>query len=95
MMSEKDPTRSEAWSDPAVPDLDDDGYVLPPWINFPNLPRASSGWRMGQGETYLQDFDIWLTRQPRSVRLALQTKYPAPPAWSLFWSSGSASSRST
>jgi hypothetical protein len=57
----------------------------PPWVKFPNLPRASMGWRMGQGEAYLDDFDVWFSRQARATRLAIRGRYPEPSEWAGFW----------
>lgn len=31
--------------------LDQD--LAPPWVEFPDIPRYSIGWRMGPGEDYM------------------------------------------
>jgi hypothetical protein len=77
------------WPDPPIPDFDSDGLMCPPWIKFPNLPRKSSGWRMGMGESYLEGFDTWWSHQARPVRLSARAKYPEPQEWSGFWQSRS------
>ncbi len=48
-MSHIENSQTGSWPDPPIPDLDSDGHMHPPWIKFPNLPRRSSGWRMGMG----------------------------------------------
>ena len=73
------------WPDPPIPDLDADGFMRPPWEKFPNLPRGSSGWRMGIGEQYIESFSNWWSRQARPTRLALRAKYPEPSNWSGYW----------
>lgn len=76
---------SGPWPEPPIPDFDTDGLMNPPWVKFPNLPRASMGWRMGQGEAYLDDFDVWFSRQARATRLAIRGRYPEPSEWAGFW----------
>lgn len=72
------------WS-PYASGTDTDGDPYPPWLRYPNLPRSSMGWRMGEGETYAEEFDGWLARQPASVVQAYQAKYPAPHDWKEIW----------
>ena len=86
-MSHIENSQTGSWPDPPIPDLDSDGHMHPPWIKFPNLPRRSSGWRMGMGEAYRDNFDAWWSRRPRTVRLSLRTKYAEPQEWSGFWQS--------
>jgi hypothetical protein len=33
--------------------------LLPPWMEHPDLPRYSLGWRMGLGESFLMKWDEW------------------------------------
>jgi len=33
--------------------LDDEGYLLPFWLKYPDIPIDSIGWRMGVGEDYM------------------------------------------
>ena len=80
-----DPSKSEPWPDPPIPDQDEEGFMRPPWAKYPNLRKGSAGWRMGQGEAYRDDFNTWWSRQPRNVRLALRSKYPEPAEWAGFW----------
>jgi len=78
------------WPDPPIPDLDGAGLMRPPWQKYPNLLRQSMGWRMGQGEVYLDQFKVWWSRQARDIRLATKAKYPEPAEWSGYWASLSA-----
>jgi len=38
--------------------------MKPPWEVFPDMPFGSLGWRMGDGEGYLDDFLQWMYEQP-------------------------------
>jgi hypothetical protein len=70
------------WPDPEVPDIDADGLMVPPWVKYPNLPKRSMGWRMGQGEHYKCDrYPAWWSRQTRPIRLQVRAKYPEPEEW--------------
>jgi hypothetical protein len=79
------------WPEPPIPDMDSVGYMHPPWIKYPNLPRRSSGWRMGLGESYLESFVAWWTQQSRQTRLGVRGKYPEPQEWIGFLQSRSGS----
>jgi hypothetical protein len=82
-----DSLSSDSWPDPEIPSVDSAGHMRPPFAKYPNLRRASSGWRMGQGESYIEEFGVWWSRQPRHVRLAVRQAYPEPEEWSGFWAS--------
>jgi hypothetical protein len=71
--------------DPPIPDLDESGLMVPPWVKYPNLPRLSMGWRMGAGESYIMDFGVWWSRQAREVRVRFKQKYVEPEAWTGFY----------
>jgi hypothetical protein len=47
------------WPDPEIPTFDNDGIMVPPWVKYPNIPKGSMGWRMGQGEIYKDNFLKW------------------------------------
>ncbi|MBN1663969.1 MAG: hypothetical protein JW943_10245 [Deltaproteobacteria bacterium] len=73
------------WPDPEIPTFDSEGIMVPPWIKYPNLLKDSMGWRMGQGESYIDDFYRWYYSRPRKVRVQIMNKYKEPEAWSGFY----------
>jgi hypothetical protein len=70
------------WPDPPVPDIDDRGFIVPPWVKYPNIPARSIGWRMGIGEDHAIKFHEWYMQQSDDVRLAVRSRYPEPEPWS-------------
>ena len=66
---------------------DTEGLMVPPWVMYPAMPRASIGWRMGYGEEYWDDFRVWWLTQTAEVHSRVQTKYAEPPDWSGFYES--------
>lgn len=57
----------------------------PPWIEFPQIPLGSSGWRQGPGELYWCEFVEWfnsLTVEERNLYIANHQK---PASWKRFW----------
>jgi hypothetical protein len=75
----------DPFPDPPVPAFDAAGLMVPPWIKFPAIPRASIGWRMGEGEGYWDDFREWWAEQPAVVREQMQSAYPTPTGWGGFY----------
>ncbi len=73
------------WPDPEVPTFDTMGYMVPPWVKYPNLPKASMGWRMGLGEEYWGQFQSWWWRQLRETRKKVRVTYPEPQEWADFY----------
>ena len=71
--------------DPPVPEFDVAGLMVPPWVKHPAIPRASIGWRMGEGEAYWDDFRAWWESQPADVQAAVRAAYPEPPGWAEFY----------
>ena len=71
--------------DPPVPEFDSAGLMVPPWIKYPAIPRASIGWRMGEAEGYWDDFRTWWESQPVSVHTAVRAAYPELPGWAGFY----------
>jgi hypothetical protein len=84
-MSKQDSYIGKPFPNPEIPDLDEKNLMRPPWEKYPNLQIGSLGWRMGAGETYLEKFEAWFSRQARPIRLETRTKYPAPIGWEFFW----------
>jgi hypothetical protein len=77
-----DPTKcSGPFPDPPIPDIDDEGYVVPPWVKYPNLRVGSMGWRMGMGEWHLEKFRNWWAVQSDETCQAFKAKYPEPEEW--------------
>lgn len=68
------------WS-PYVSDTDEDGEPYPPWLKYPNIPIGSMGWRMGDGEDYMEAFGDWRRAQSADTLAAYVAKYPVPSAW--------------
>ena len=52
-----------------------------PWIEFPDLPRGSLGWRMGAGEAYLDQFVEWLYQHGESGVSDYIFNNPPPEEW--------------
>jgi hypothetical protein len=61
------------------------GLMIPPWVKYPAIPRASIGWRLGEGEDYWDEFRAWWSRQPAGVRAEVQAAYPEPLGWVFFY----------
>lgn len=70
---------------PHASDVDEAGEPYPPWINYPNMPRTSSGWRQGEGEECSAEFHEWLRQQSGKAIEAYRLKYPSPPEWANVW----------
>ena len=71
--------------DPEVPDIDDEGLMVPPWAKYPNIPLGSIGWRMGLGEDYLHRFMDWYKSSRGDVKKRVQDKYKAEGNWKRFY----------
>lgn len=78
-------TTIEPFPNPEIPDVDDFGIMVPPWIKFPNLPFGSMGWRMGSGEYYWDQYRRWYQSQDKTSRRAARTRYPEPEGWRGFY----------
>ena len=77
--------RTDPWPDPEIPSFDESGVMVPPWLKYPNLPKESMGWRMGQGEAYLDNFRKWYFSNAREKRVEIMNKYPEPKEWKGFY----------
>jgi hypothetical protein len=71
--------------DPPVPTFDGAGLMVPPFVKCARIPRASIGWRMGEGEEYWDEFRAWWGRQPAGVRAEVRDAYPEPLGWVRFY----------
>lgn len=58
---------------------------LPLWQKYPELERYSMGWRMGSGEKYSIDWEIWYKGLTKKGKLKYQQIYPEPPSWKGFY----------
>ncbi len=54
---------------------------LPLWLAFPDIPRYSIGWRMGEGEGYAWDFHQWWQTLSSAAQQEYQKRYPEPAGW--------------
>ncbi|RZL65963.1 MAG: hypothetical protein EOP81_02300 [Variovorax sp.] len=80
------------WQSPSHPlwspfdsNFNEAGERHPPWLKYPNMPRTSMGWVMGDGEDYAEEFGHWLSQLASGDLHAYRTKYPAPSDWSNIW----------
>lgn len=55
--------------------------MLPPWLVYPDIPRYSIGWRMGDGESYMAEWSSWYGGLTPKGQGTYQTRYPEPEAW--------------
>ncbi|MCL1949576.1 MAG: NADAR family protein [Turicibacter sp.] len=53
-------------------------WLLPPWIQYPELRPFSIGWRMGAGETYSHEFNQWYEELTEEGKQAYREHYPTP-----------------
>ena len=77
----------DVFPDPPVSTFDADGLMVPPWVKYPAIARASIGWRMGEGEEYWDEFRDWWGAHPVETRRKVQATYPEPEGWSGFYES--------
>ena len=66
-------------------EFDNDGYMIPPWAAFPEIPFGSLGWRMGSGEFYMIRFNEWFSKLEKSKKEEYMKKYPKPENWESFY----------
>jgi hypothetical protein len=63
----------------------DDLSMIPPWQKYPEIPRGSVGWRMGEGETYWNEFDVWFARKHPDAKRQYAEEHPEPSGWAGFY----------
>lgn len=78
-------TKIKPFPNPEVPDFDESKIMVSPWIKFPNLPFGSLGWRMGDGEYFMDRYAAWYQSQNTQVRRITREKYPEPADWKGFY----------
>jgi hypothetical protein len=57
----------------------------PVWIQFPQIPWGSIGWRMGFGEVYWYDWHDWFKTLSASDLQSYKAQWPEPEAWTGFY----------
>lgn len=56
-------------------------FFEPPWIKFPGVEVSDLHWRMGEGESYLIDFQRWLAGLSAEARGHFEAYFKRPPEW--------------
>lgn len=59
--------------------------LVPPWLEYPDIPRTSIGWRMGAGEGYMDYFIRRYSGMDAEQREAYRIEHPAPIGWLGFY----------
>lgn len=57
----------------------------PIWIEFPNIPWGSAGWRMGWGEEYMRRWARWYLKLDAGERSDYQILWPEIEGWEGFY----------
>jgi hypothetical protein len=55
--------------------------MKPPWEQFPDNPRGSLFWRIGQGETYWMSYYMWFRNLSEEDRDQYVAEHPEPEGW--------------
>jgi len=61
--------------------------MKPPWDEYPQYDRSDLGWRMGDGQSYLEKFEAWFSAQAPEARAEFAESNPAPESWLRFYTS--------
>ena len=64
---------------------DENGWLLPLWVVFPDYNSVTIGWRMGPGEPYKYRWHGWWRTLTNEQKAAYKAKYPEPTAADLAW----------
>jgi hypothetical protein len=59
--------------------------INPPWIEFPDIPWGSVGWRMGFGEAHWIEWCRWYSELPELEREQYKHKWPEREDWAGFY----------
>ena len=63
-------------------ELTSQGDLLPVWMRYPQIPRYSIGWRMGEGEYYMLAWNCWADGMEREQLVRYFKRYlPIPQEW--------------
>jgi len=54
---------------------------LPPWLEYPNIPRYDIWWRMGESEDYWHEFWREFRNLSRAEQRWYQQDFPEPKPW--------------
>jgi hypothetical protein len=57
----------------------------PVWVEFPDIPWGSIGWRMGHGEEYMRTWGNWFLALPLGERAIYRNQNPEPEGWAGFF----------
>ncbi|HYM24484.1 MAG TPA: GNAT family N-acetyltransferase [Vicinamibacterales bacterium] len=57
----------------------------PPWMEYPDIPYPSIGWRMGDGEAYMDRWVEAFDAMAESDVEAYMRQHPEPPLWNGFY----------
>ena len=61
--------------------------MVAPWLQFPEYPRLSMGWRMGAGEDYMVEFRTWISALDAETLEKYQSQNEEPEGWAGFYGS--------
>lgn len=65
--------------------LKDKKILPPPWIAYPYIERYSIGWRMGYGESYIDEWSEWLYALSEKEQAEYKEMFPEPVTWKGYW----------
>ena len=55
--------------------------MKPPWLKFPDIHKASIGWRMGGGEDYIDKWHVFWRKLSYEEQVVYIGIYPPPDGW--------------
>ena len=56
-------------------------FMAPPWLKYPQLFYGCIGWRMGYGESYMEEYLNWFDGLDDDRRKEFEEKFPKPVSW--------------
>ena len=54
---------------------------VPPWLAYPEMDKTDIGWRMGPGESHLNDIYVYFEYCGKESIKKYVDKYPEPESW--------------